>query len=229
MRAFATLFVFTLAASAQNPVPGTPATQQQPDPSLDTTDMPFYVKLLPKPTAEPWAYPDGDTRWRRFAKETFGPMTYGSAAFAAAYSFWLNNPREWDQDLTGYGQRLGNNVAGAWVRGSMVHGLAAAFKEDISYSRSNKSTAKERLIYALSRSMVAKNENGDLRFSYSRAMGGVGSAFVSRTWVPESWRPWDNAMKNYGYWVATEAGFNVAKEFVPSLIRVFQRKKANQK
>lgn len=224
---FATLWIAT-PASAQRVAPGTPAraaTAPDLDPTIDTTGLPFYVPLMPKPESEPWRFPDGETRKRRFVAETFGANTYAGAAVAAAYSFWLNNPREWDQDFPGYTQRVGNNVAGAWVRGAAVHGLAAAFDEDISYSRSNAASAKNRILYAVGRTVLAKDGNGHLRLSYSRAMGGVGSAFLSRTWAPESWRPWDNAMKNYSYWLLTEAGFNIGKEFFPSLVRSLKKKK----
>ena len=227
------VLVFTHAAAAQRVAPGTPKTTAAPDPKSDPTlgaeGLPFYVSLMPKPAPEPWRYPDGETRRQRYVSETFGMNTYAGAAVAAAYSFWLNDPREWDQDAGGYGLRVANNVAGAWVRGTAVHGLAVVFKEDIGYSRSNKTGTKDRIFYAISRSMLAKNGNGNLRFSYARAAGGVGSAFLSRTWAPESWRSWDNAGKNYGYWLATEAGFNVAKEFFPSMVRALRNKKNRDK
>lgn len=223
------VLVFAHAAAAQRPTPGAPKTAhapgEKPDPTLDTTGLPFYMPLMPKPTPEPWRFPDGKTRRQRYIAETFGVNTYAGAAVSAAYSFWVNDPHEWDQDVGGYGLRVSNNIAGAWVRGTAVHGLAVVFKEDIGYSRSNKASAKGRILYAVSRSMLAKDGNGHLRFSYSRAVGGVGTAFLSRTWAPDSWRPWDNAGKNYGYWLVTEAGFNVAKEFFPSMVRALRNKK----
>ena len=52
----------------------TPAAHTTPvDPTLDNAGLPFYVKLLPEPVAEPWRKITPRERFDLYASYTFSP------------------------------------------------------------------------------------------------------------------------------------------------------------
>lgn len=194
------------------------------DASLDTAGAPMWIKMLPKPAPVPYQFPDGNERFRRYASETFGVNSLLGAGVGAGFSQWLDSPTEWGQGAEGYGRRFANSLGNTYLRNTMVHGLAAAFKEDIRYVRSGRTTVKGRLGYVLASPVVAHNRDGDLRFSAARFIGGAANAGITRTWAPASWHGWGHASRNYGYWLLTEMGYNFAREFFPDMLRRFKKR-----
>jgi hypothetical protein len=195
------------------------------DPTLDTKGLPAWVNFVPKPAPEPWRMPTGEERLVRYAKETYSGMPLLAAGMGAAVSYGIARPEEWPQDFGGYGKRFANNAAQHYIRSTAIHGLAAVLREDNTYYRSRKQGAGARLGYALGHTFLARNGDGRLRFSTSRFVGAVGTSKLSRTWVPPSWKTWDNVAVSYGMWSLTEAGMNVGREFLPDLIRVLKGRK----
>lgn len=192
------------------------------DASIDMTGAPAWMKLLPKPAPAPYRFPDGEERRQRYLRETFSVNTVASSAFGAGFSHLRNSPVEWEQGSDGYARRFGNSLGNAYVRNSLVHGIAAMAGEDIRYIRSDRESFKGRIGYALAMPVLARNREGRIRFSAARFIGGAANSGISRTWSPPSWRDWGNASKNYGYWLLTEAGFNVAREFFPDMLRALK-------
>ncbi|MCL4794820.1 MAG: hypothetical protein KJZ84_09660 [Bryobacteraceae bacterium] len=216
MRFLILLPLWTLATAAQ-PAP--------PDPTLDTSGLPVWVNFIPKPAPEPWRMPTGEERLVRYAKETFNGTPLLAAGMGSAVSFGLGTPEEWPQDFKHYTKRFANNAAQHYIRSTAIHGLAAVLREDNTYYRSNKAGTGERFGYAVKHAFMARNRDGDLRFSVSRFVGGVGTSKLSRIWVPPSWKNWENVAISYGLWSVTEAGVNVSKEFVPDIIRALRGRK----
>lgn len=199
--------------------------QAVPDPTLDTSGLPLWVNFVPKPAPEPWRAPTGEERLVRYARETFSATPVLAAGIGASVSFGLGRPEEWPQDFKGYSRRFGNNAAQHYIRSTAIHGLAAVLREDNTYYRSRKQGAGARLGYAMGHAFLARNSSGNLRFSASRFVGGVGTSKLSRVWVPPSWKSWDNVAVSYALWSVTEAGINVGKEFFPDIVRALRGRK----
>jgi hypothetical protein len=195
------------------------------DPTLDTKGLPAWVNFVPQPAPEPWRAPTGEERLVRYAKETFSGMPLMAAGMGAAVSYGMGEPEEWRRGFRGYGKRFANNAAQHYIRSTAIHGLAAVLGEDNTYYRSRKGSVGARLGYAVGHAFLARNGDGRLRFSASRFVGGVGTSKLSRTWVPPSWKTWDNVAVSYGLWSLTDAGMNVGREFLPDLIRAFRGRK----
>lgn len=195
------------------------------DPTLDTAGLPAWINFVPKPAPEPWRRPTGEERLAQYARDTFGVTPLLAAGIGASVSFGLGRPVEWPQDFHGYRRRFGNNAAQHYIRSTAMHGLAAALGEDNTYYRSQKQGAGARLGYALGHAFLARNGEGRLRFSASRFVAGAGVSKLSRTWVPPSWKGWDNVAVSYLLWSATEAGVNVGREFFPDLARALRGRK----
>jgi hypothetical protein len=207
------VLLMPLAAFAQQP----PA-----DPTLDASGLPVWINFIPKPAPEPWRKPTGEERLALYARETFGATPLLAAGIGASVSFGMGSPEEWPQDFSGYSRRFGNNAAQHYIRSTAIHGIAAVLREDNTYYRSRKQGVGARIGYAVKHAFMARNSDGNLRFSTSRFVGGVGTSKLSRIWVPPSWKNWDNVVISYGLWSATEAGINVGKEFFPDIVRAFR-------
>lgn len=200
------------------------------DPTLDTAGLPAWINFVPKPAAEPWRLPTGEERLVQYARETFSPVPMGAAGMGALISFGMGRPEEWPRNTEGYARRFGNNAAQHFVRSTAIHGMAAAFGEDNTYYRAQAGAGTgARLGHALSHTFLARNREGRKRWSASRFIGGVGTAKLSRVWVPPSWKGWENVVVSYAMWSATEAGVNVAREFFPDLVRALKQRKARQR
>jgi hypothetical protein len=108
------------------------------------------------------------------------------------------------------------------IRQTITYGLSEALHEDNRYFKSKKQSFGGRLVYALESPAMAY-KNGHRRVSISSLTGIAGAAGISQAWAPQSWKGVDNAAANFGLTYAGTAGLNVAREFVPDLIKKLRR------
>jgi hypothetical protein len=87
--------------------------------------------------------------------------------------------------------------------------------EDNRYMLSGETAVGARIKYAVASSFLARRDDGTRRVSISRLGGYVAVAFISREWQPHTTNGAQNAASNIGNTVATEVGFNIAREFFP--------------
>jgi hypothetical protein len=209
-----------LICSAQTTAP--------PDPTLDSTGLPGYLKLLPQPAAEPWRKITEKERFSDYAFLTFSPYAGLSAMFGGAISQELDSPHEWGQGWGPYGIRVASSYGSTFIANTITYGTSAVFREDNRYFRSGKDTFKARLAHVLVSPYVARNNAGGPRFSASSFLGGVGGAAIPLTWSAPSWQGWNNVALNYGIWYGGLAGINFARELYPSLVRYYQNKRRSK-
>lgn len=196
-----------------------------PDPTLDATGLPAYVKAMPKPAPEPWRKITEKQRFENYAYNGFGPTAILGASIGAAFSQWLNSPEEWQQGWGAYGKRAGNSYAGSVIGNTVIYGTSFIFHDDNRYFRSNKSSAGARIGYVAISPLIAHNDHGGARFSTSSMLGGIAAAGVPRSWAPPSWQGWGNASTALAIWYGQRAGMNLAREFFPSIVRYFRNRK----
>ena len=193
---------------------------QSPDPPRDSGIV---------STAIGWISPAPDTpltagqRWHDYWMATVGPGAMLSEGIAAGFGQWVNSPPEWGQGGAGYGRRLANDMGYNAVRNTLMHGSAALLHEDNRYFASGKQSAAGRVVYALTSPVTARRESGARSVSISGITGIVGVSLISRAWSPPSWQGADNVAISAALTYAGTAGFNLAREFVPDIIRRFRR------
>jgi hypothetical protein len=195
------------------------------DPTLDSTGLPGYVKLLAQPAAEPWHKITEKERFGLYASLTFGPTAGLASLSGGAISQALDSPHEWGQGAGPYGLRVASSYGSTFIAQTITYGTSAVFRDDNRYFRSNKERFKARLAHVLVSPYQAHGNAGQVRFSASSFLGGVGGAAIPLAWSPGSWQGWDNVAVNYAIWYGAVAGINLVREFYPSLVRHYKSKR----
>ena len=198
------------------------------DPTLDSSGLPAYVKLLAQPAAEPWRQLTETERFANYSSLTFGPYAGLSSVFGAAISQALDRPHEWGQGGGGYRLRVASSYGSTLVANTIAYGASTLFRDDNRYFRSNKDRFRARLAHVLVSPYQAHDNAGLARFSASSFLGGVGGAAIPLAWSPASWQGWNNVGVNYAIWYGGLAGINLVREFYPSLVRHYKSKRLAQ-
>lgn len=161
-------------------------------------------------------------RFHDYVMSAVGPVPIFSAAAGAGISQGIDSPPEWGQGARGYGKRFANNFAYNAVRNTLTFGISAALHEDNRYFASENRAVGRRLLHALTSPAIAHKDDGRAAVSVSSWVGIAGASALSRTWAPGSWQGMDNVGRSIGFTYAGMAGLNVAREFVPGLLRRFR-------
>ena len=179
----------------------------------------FIASFVPQPDADEWKPISKKEHFDVYVKRTFNVSVLAASGAAAAISLGLDSPTEWGQSPSGYGKRLGNNVGRVVMRSTMEYGFATLLKEDTRYIASRKTGTMARLKYALISTYVVRNSQGHGRFAFSRLIANGGTSALSRYWYPPSWQGGDQIAGDVGIISAIQAGYNVAREFGPDIVR----------
>jgi hypothetical protein len=156
-------------------------------------------------------------RFHHFVASTFNVESVIRAAAGAAILQATNTPSEWGQGGEGYARRFANDYGQHILRQTIIYGAADLLHEDNRYFPSGQTGAMPRLKYAVESTFLARKDDGTRRLSYSRIGGVIAVAFISREWQPRSTRGAEHAGASAGTVLASEAGFNIAREFLPKV------------
>ena len=212
------LLLLTAAAicCAQAPPPA--------DPTLDTAGLPWAVRVLPKPSPEPWKKITSKQRIALYQQTTFSGFAVLGSATGAAFSQWLDSPTEWGQGAEGYGKRLASSYGATVINGTITLGTSALFHDDNRYFRSKSPSFGGRFGAVVISPFVAHNDSGGTKFSTSSFLGGVGQSTIPLAWSPRSWQGASGIGINALIWYGQAAGINLVREFYPSVAAHFRKK-----
>src|SRR4029077_3753359 len=101
---------------------------------------------------------------------------------------------------------------------------APLFHEDNRYFRSASSSFGGRFGAVVISPFVARNDHGGKRFSISSFLGGAGQSTIPLAWSPPSWQGGSEIGINALIWYGQTAGFNLVREFYPSVAAHFRKK-----
>ena len=149
-------------------------------------------------------------------KTSIDPITIGSAAAGAEIEQERNWYRSYGQGAQGYAKRFGvtyGNVAIGTFLGSAV--MPTLFKQDPRYFYKGPGTSwHSRLLYALSRSVIAKGDNGKWEPNYSNFLGNLAAAGITNTYLPAKDRNAGFVFQSAGIRVLETAFADVFQEFI---------------
>ncbi len=158
-------------------------------------------------------------RFRNYLVRVAGPQPFITAAAAAGISQAEDTPKEWGGGAEGYGKRIGNAYAQQFIRGTLEYGVSAALHEDNRYFVSGQTGFFRRIKYAIMSTLLARHDNGDQSFSFSRVGSAAGAAFISRAWQPRSTTTAGDGAVSFSISIGSDIGFNIVREFWPRLRR----------
>lgn len=148
-------------------------------------------------------------------KTSEDPITIGSAVAGAEIEQQRNWYRAYGRGAQGYAKRFGvtyGNVAIGTFLGSAV--MPTLFKQDPRYFyKGPGSSWHSRLLYALSRSVIAKGDNGKWQPNYSNAFGNLAAAGITDTYLPPKDRRVGFVFQSAGIRIAETAFADVFQEF----------------
>lgn len=165
-------------------------------------------------------------------KTSTDPITIGSAAAGAEIEQERNWYRSYGQGAQGYAKRFGvtyGNVAIGTFLGSAV--MPTIFKQDPRYFyKGPGSSWHSRLLYALSRSVIAKGDNGKWQPNYSNAFGNLAAAGITNPYLPAKDRNVGFVFQSAGIRVLETAFADVFQEFISKKLtpRVSDRNTADR-
>lgn len=200
-------------ASADIAAADVPTAAENPSDS-GTTSRTAKPEFVPLTTSE---------RARLYLKNAFGPAAILRAAAAGGIAQWEGTPKEWKGGAEAYGDRFGSALAKHVIREAIEFGGATALHEDNRYVRSLDTGFIRRTKHAVTSVFVARNEAGQEHFAYSRFGSVLGSSFISRLWQPPSEDGSGDALVSFGLTMVSDMGWNVFKEFSPSLRNHFRK------
>lgn len=184
----------------------------------------FIVKILRPLAPSAKGAPTAQTRLKEFTDQTMGPYALLRQAATAAWSQGVDSYREWGQGSEGYAERFGNSFAINATHHTLTYGAKTLLHEDNRYFASGETGFLRRMLHATVSPFVTHHDDGSAGFSYSNAFGVVGAGFISRAWAPPSERGADHAFSTMGLCFAEGAAVNAVREFVPDIIRKFQKR-----
>jgi hypothetical protein len=145
------------------------------------------------------------------------------AAASAGIAQAGGTPKEWGGGAEGFGFRIGSAFAQHVIRDTVQYGIAATLHEDNRYFVSGETGFLRRTKYALKSTLLARQDNGNQSFSFSRIGGAASSAFISRAWQPNSKTTAGDGAVVFGFAMMSDIGFNVFREFWPDMKRRFHK------
>jgi len=194
-------------------------------PATQPTGHSILRKLLKSSDSETLVPLTQQERFRLYLAGTYGPGSTFSAATVGGFEQLLNTPSEWKQGFEGYKKRFLSAYATHIVQGSIEYGASALLHEDNRYRPSLETGVWRRSKHAILSAFSSTDNAGHQHFSYSRVGAAGATAFIRRTWQPDSTAGINDAVSTIGITLSARVAGNVFKEFRPDLNRHIFRSK----
>ncbi len=160
-----------------------------------------------------------------FYRNTFDPFPFLAVAFHAAISQAQNTDSGYGQGLSGYGKRYGAGLADSTSgRFFCVYLFPSLFKQDPRYLRKGEGNFPYRLLYALSRSVIAHSDSGEAQFNFSNLVGKFATSGLANAYYPAQERGWGRTASRVGVSLGYQSLSDVGIEFWPEIHRLIRKR-----
>lgn len=231
-RLFALMLLFTCAGLAQQQ-PCVDLTLEPAEPSshmkrdlAETADRVMGVRPSQTVDSEKPVCPlTNAEKLHVFLKDSYSPFNIVAAAFNAAILQASQGRKGYGQGWDAYASRFGAAMADSESSGLFQSFLLPAlFHQDPRYFRMREGPVMRRGMYAVTRIFVTHGDNGRHQFNFSEVLGGFASSGVSNAYYPRDQRDAGDVLYRAGLGIASDAGWNLLKEFGPDIRRKFRHK-----
>jgi hypothetical protein len=152
--------------------------------------------------------------------ETIAPSRFMGSAFTAGIGQARDSLHDYGQGWEGYGKRFGSSVASN--ASSHLFGTAlipSLTHEDPRYFVKLFGSPKSRILYAMSRVVVTRTDDGRPTFNWSNVMGGLMAESLATSYLPENERTASKVFTRFGVRIGFGALDNVVKEYWPNIFK----------
>jgi hypothetical protein len=166
----------------------------------------------------------GNERWHRCTKGyLFSPATYMASAGAALGGLITNDPKEWGQDIAGYGRQVASQFGLFTTQVAVHEGGDAILGLDPRYFHCECAGGWHRTWNALQMSFLAYNRNGHKRLDFPELAGAYGSGMLMVSGYPDRYEPLVKGVQQGHAQMGFVFGVNLIREFSPELKRFFRQ------
>lgn len=161
-----------------------------------------------------------EDKFMLFIDDTIDPVTFIGAAFNAGIAQAQDTDPSYGQGMEGYGKRFGANMAGqASSEFFKDFAYPTIFVEDPRYYPLAGGTKRQRAVHALLHVFIAHHEDGTPMPNLSEWFGTVSAVALANTYHPDYKRGVGPAAVRVTWGMASDAGFDVLREFWPDIAR----------
>jgi hypothetical protein len=222
------------ASAAQQPAqtkpaaqPATPQSSQSKPAASPKNDrvfmvMPNYATVENASQLPPLS---SGQKFKIAAENTFDPFVYPFVGLQAAIGQAENSPKSLGQGWGPYAQRygiaFGDNAIGNFMTGAIFPSL---LHQDPRYYQLGKGGFTHRALYAVSRMLITRGDDGSKEFNYSEVFGNASNAAISNLYHVQSDRTVSRTLTTWVVQIGWDAASDVTKEFWPDIHRKFSKK-----
>jgi hypothetical protein len=143
------------------------------------------------------------------------PVNFLGSGVAAGIQQWQNTYKDYGQGAQGYAKRYGADFTDG-VLGRMIGSaiLPSLLHQDPRYFYLGSGTTKQRIIYALTRSVITRGDNGQYQPNYSGVLGDLSAGALSNAYRPASDRGLGLTFGNAALNTLGNAASNLVREFI---------------
>lgn len=158
-----------------------------------------------------------------FLRNSINPVTFIAAGWDAGIAQAADDDPTFGQGAEGYGKRYGAALADHVSR-DFFHTFTfpVLFRQDPRYYRQGYSSGHSRLRHAVTHVFVARSDSGHSMFNFSEWLGAASAIALSNTYHPGNRRGIAAASERIAIDVASDAGFDILREFWPEVVRTFK-------
>jgi hypothetical protein len=148
-------------------------------------------------------------------------MLFG-AGFNTALDPVLNasTNKYWGQGVEGFSKRFGTRVTQSMAKGTGQALVGAVFKEDPRFYPSLKEKFWPRVGFALTHTLIVKNDDGHQQLSAGRIAGAFASGFSGMAWTPDPINTTSAAFVRVGTSMGGVVAGSFWKEFEPDVMNL---------
>ena len=186
---------------------------------------PGYVRTREEPpllrAGEPFTPLTAKQKWRVFVHHTYAPSTFIDAGLDAGYTQATRGEAGYGQGAAGFGRRLGASLASSESDVFFERFLfPVLLHQDPRYFHAPAgSSTTQRGLFAMEEVVVGTSDSGHRVFNCSHVCGALASLALSNAYLPRRDTGVGPTFSRWGISLASDAGFNILREFWPDIRR----------
>jgi hypothetical protein len=163
-------------------------------------------------------------KFRIATADTIDGPSFVLAAFFSSISQLDGSEPSFHQGVVGYLHRYGTNLADQDIGNFMTESIMTSLlHQDPRYFRKGTGSVKSRILWAASRSLIARNNSGNWTFNAAEFLGNGVTASIGNLYYPDD-RGFGPTMQRMFTQIGTDTVSQVLKEFWPDVKKKFLHK-----